>query len=146
MRQLVFAGLLLAILAGCQRTPAPSIQPASDTLPPAIANPPAATVSQTAASVAARGPVPTTPLPEGTDVTYQCADGNEVTVTYSYVSARLRWPDGRKLDLSRAASPSKAGGDVYSGHRALLQHDGAVMQLSQDGGAAVSCSESSATA
>ena len=72
-------------------------------------------------------------------------DGNEVTVTYTYVSARLRWPDGRKLNLSRTASRSKDG-DVYAGNQASLQHDGAVMRLTQDGGAAVTCSEASSTA
>ncbi len=145
MRQLVLSGLLLAIIAGCQRTPAPSIQPESDTPPPAIPKTSAATVSQMPPPVAAREEAPPAPLPEGTDVTYQCVDGNEITVTYTYVNARLRWPDGRKLNLSRTLSSAKDG-DVYASSNASLQHDGAVMRLAQNGGAAVTCSEESSSA
>ncbi len=56
---------------------------------------------------------PPPPLPEGTDVTYHCEDGNELTVTYTYATADLRWPDGRVAKLSRAATAGKAAGDAY---------------------------------
>ena len=145
MRRILTAGLLLICIAGCQRAPAPSTQPALAT-PPPVAETPAGPVSAAPSGVAAPMPAPAPPLPEGTVVSYQCADGNEVTVTYSYVGARLRWPDGRELNLSRPASTPKGGGDVYVGSRASLLHDGGVMHLSQNGGAAVSCTESSSTA
>jgi hypothetical protein len=114
--------------------------------PPAQAMTPSAQAVTAEAAPAFRPSLPSaSPLPQGTDVTYQCVDGNEVTVTYTYVSASLRWPDGRKLNLSRTASTSK-NGDVYVGNRASLQHDGAVMRLTQGGAAAVTCSEASSSA
>ena len=129
----------------------PSVTTVDNTDPPVNSPPAQAKMpsTQTVISEAGSASPPrlpsASPLPEGTDVSYQCADGNEVTVTYTYVSARLRWPDGRKLNLSRTANTPKDG-DVYAGNRASLQHDGAVMHLSLDGGTPVTCNEASSSA
>lgn len=145
MRQVVFAGFLLTFFAGCQRPSTPPIQAAPGAPSPAIVAAPATTESPVPASVAGPMPAPTTPLPEGALVSYQCSDGNEVTVTYTYVSAHLRWPDGRELNLSRTAASN--GEDViYAGKRNSLHHNGAVMHLSLDGGTPVTCNEASSSA
>jgi hypothetical protein len=147
IRVLTFTVFVAMGLGACKPsvTTADNTDPAMNP-PPAQAMTPSAQAVTAEAAPASRPSLPSAPpLPEGADVTYQCVDGNEVTVTYTYVSARLRWPDGRKLNLSRTASTSK-NGDVYAGNRASLEHDGTDMRLTQDGAATVTCSEASSTA
>ena len=141
--RLGFAMLTLLTLTACHRdsnlpiaTPHDDAQqtPQTSSAPPSTASmPPPVTAA------------PPPPLPEGTSVTYQCVDGNQLTVTYTYVTADLRWPDGREVKLSRAASASGDGGDVYTGGKASLRRAGGSIQL-DDGATATTCSESEATA
>jgi len=141
------AAVIAVSLAACQRSaepaPAPTaadtgaITPANETTPPPSAAP---------AAVTPEPMLPSPPLPEGTDVTYECQDGNQITVTYTYVAADLHWPDGREVKLSRTASTSKGGGDVYVGGKVSLQHDGGSIQLHDGGAAPVTCNESASSA
>lgn len=144
----IMAAAAFAIfLAACQRGPEPTpattdahigmTTPANESHPP----PPVAPV----AAIRAPTSPPPPSLPEGTDVTYHCQDGNQLTVTYTYVTADLRWPDGREAKLSRAASASRGGDDVYVGGKVSLQHNGGSIQL-HDGATTTTCGESEATA
>lgn len=135
------------LLAACQRsvepTPADVAATARTSMPANI--PDTATPAMPAPAIQAPT-LPPPPLPEDTQVTYQCQDGNELTVTYTFVSADLHWPDGREVQLTRAASASKSSGDLYAGGKVSLRHDGNSIQLRDGGTAAVTCSESEATA
>ena len=147
MRRTMLAMLVLIAIAACQRAPAPANGTAQDrNNPGAPASVPPVTAPPSPAVANPATPPPQSPLPEGTDVTYQCQDGNQFTVTYTYVTADLHWPDGRGVQLSRVASASKGAGDVYVGGKVSLQHDGSSVQLQEGGATAVACSESAATA
>jgi membrane-bound inhibitor of C-type lysozyme len=146
----IVAAAMVMSLAACQRntTAAPLTTDTGTgtgtgtTIP---ANTPIATTPAAPVAINREPTLPAPPLPEGTEVTYHCQDGNQLTVTYTYITANLRWPDGRAVKLSRAASASKGGGDVYVGGKVSLQHDGGSIQL-QDGATTTTCSESEATA
>lgn len=145
IHRLRFTMLTLLTLTACHHDPNPPMATSShddaQQTPQTSATPPPTATMPPPVTTAPSPP----PLPEGTSATYQCVDGNQVTVTYTYVTAHLRWPDGRQVKLSRAASPSGDGGDVYTGGKASLRHAGGTIQFN-DGAAATTCSESAATA
>jgi len=140
--------LLFCALAGCRRDP-PGVSadhlPADPTAASAQALPPPAEKSTRHAIAEPQLPPPT--LPEGSKISYSCDDGNEVEVTYTHLTALLRWTDGREVQLSRAPTASPRDGEVYVADKVSLQRQGGVMLQLHDGNAPVTqCNESSGTA
>lgn len=144
---LLLAAYALALTA-CQRSAGPL--PANTDLPsPAVA--PAASQPPSSAAprpIHAAGSSAAAPLPEGTQVNYDCQDGNQLTVSYTYVAAHLRWSDGRVADLSRVASPSRSDIDVdlYADSKLSLRHAARRIELQGSSAGATTCIETAASA
>ena len=110
--------LLCAIACGC--TPAGDT---SDELQPA--------------DVPAASAPATTPA----TVAYHCTDGRTLEAVYGDHDVSLRWPGGRSVQLPRAESASKGGGDVYVGDTVSLQRGPSRIELHDGDAPPVTCNE-----
>lgn len=123
--------LLCAFACGC--TPAGDT---SDELQPADV--PAAS-SQAATEPAPAKPAPASPA--ATTVAYHCTDGRTLEASYGDHDVTLHWPGGRSVQLPRAESASKGGGDVYVGETVSLQRGPSRIELHDGDAPPVTCNE-----